>query len=98
MLDPGQRQRHQPHEDHQDTEYLGTNEGFAGLILRHQVLENLVDRESETDQGRTGANPRHQRSFKSEPGAFGGESRGCVQWPIRHDPSSRVPNLERPKP
>jgi hypothetical protein len=70
MLDPGQRQCHQPHENHQDTEHLRTNEGFASLILRHQVLENLIDRESETDQGRTGANPRHQRSLKSKPGAF----------------------------
>ena len=80
MLDPGQRQCHQPHENHQDTEHLRTNEGFASLILRHQVLENLVDRESETDQGRTGANPRHQLTGDClfpggvgktwEPGAF----------------------------
>jgi hypothetical protein len=60
------------------------------MLLRRQVLEELEDGESEGDQGRTGANPRHQRSFVGQPCAFHGKSSGRVKRLIGHGPSSTV--------
>jgi hypothetical protein len=58
------------------------------VLLRSQVLEELEDGESEGDQGRTGANPRHQRSFVGQPCAFHGKSGGRVKRLIGHEPTS----------
>ena len=37
-------------------------------VLFLEILEKLVDRESETDQRRRGPDPRHQRAIVGQPG------------------------------
>jgi hypothetical protein len=58
------------------------------MLVRRQVLEELEDGQTESDQGRTGADPRHQRSFVGQAWAFHGKSSGRIKRLIGHEPSS----------
>src|SRR5689334_7816100 len=68
MLQRRQHQRQDPDDDHQRRELTrAESSSTLSTLLLVQVLKELVDRETKTDQRRRRPYPRHQRAIVRQP-------------------------------